>query len=74
MTKMTKVQLKALQVAQGHIDAGNLPAFYSSVGHLARAASSQNQENALLNLAEAMVGGYRFDFRGRLVRTAEAAQ
>jgi len=74
MTKMTKVQLKALQVAQGHIDAGNLPAFHRSIGSLARAASSQNQEDALLNLAQAMVGGYRIDFRGRVILTSEAVQ
>ena len=74
MTKMTKVQLKALQVAQGHIDAGNLPAFHRSIGSLARSASSERQENAILELAQAMLRGYRLDWRGRLARTAEAAQ
>lgn len=74
MTKITKVQLKAIAVAQGHLEVGNMTAFWSSIGSLCRAASSENQENALLNLAQAMVEGYRFDFRGRMHRTSEAAQ
>lgn len=80
---ITKAQLKALHVAQGHLNAGNLESFYSSVGHLARAASSQKQQDAILDLGQALVTGYRFDFRGRLhwidsrgrrVLTSEAAQ
>ena len=73
MTKMTKAQYKAFGVAQGHIDAGNLPAFHRSIGALCRAASSQNQEDCMLDLAQAMVRGYRLDFRGRLRLTSEAS-
>ena len=74
MTKITKVQYKAFAVAQGHIDAGNLPAFHRIIGSLARSASSQRQEDALLELAQAMVMGYRIDFRGRVILTSEAVQ
>jgi hypothetical protein len=73
MTKMTKAQYKAFGVAQGHIAAGNLPAFYRSIGGLCRAASSQHQEDCMLDLAQAMVGGYRLDFRGRLRLTSGAS-
>ena len=74
MTKITKAQFKAIGVAQGHLDVGNPPAFWRIIGSLCRGASSQNQEDALLNLAQAMVGGYRLDFRGRMHRTSEAAR
>lgn len=44
---MTKQQTKALEIAAGHLNVGNTDSFLQSVSRLIRAATNQNQIDAI---------------------------
>ena len=58
MTKITRVQLKAIAVATGHLEVGNGRAFWRIIGGQCRSAADEDQEQRILQLADQMIRSF----------------
>ena len=58
MTKITRVQLKAISVAAGHLEVGNGRAFWRIIGGQCRSAADEDQEQRILQLADQMIRSF----------------